>query len=353
MTELIEGKPPIQVTFLLSPPLNLLLTMALIPLLDRFEGLDEQLREVRSSLPAELRQEVALLTGFPGRHLRFVEALAVRLLRSEEAAGRSFEQFYVALSDLSPADFQEMALQALRKGAPEGAVDPATLLPDPEQVAAYLSSRHLHVDGRQAAALMVDPAALRERFLSAVRRFWDLYEPIYQECIPLMERSVHHHRAQRYSPHFEELFLSVTGRILPQIQLPLGEIERARFVPSCHLGPYVAFLRDRNLLTVFYNCRSALLEERQAGERVRHLYPLLKALADETRLQILLLLREREMYAGEIVERLGLSQPAISRHLQLMTTAGLLEVRPEGGAKYYAPNREVWKSLLEELGRLL
>jgi len=140
---------------------------------------------------------------------------------------------------------------------------------------------------------------------------------------------------QTYSPRFDELFLSVTGRMLPaEVNLYLGEIAQVRFVPSGHVGPYVAFFRDGDLLTVFYNCRAALLEERQASERVRHLYPLLKALADETRLQILLLLREWETYAQEIVERLGLSQP-------------------EGGARYYLPNREAWRQLREELGELL
>lgn len=355
MAELIESRAPPRVDFLISLPLNLLLTMALVPLVDRFEGLDEWLREARSSLPADFRRELALLTSFPGRHLRFVEAVAARLLHSDGQAQASFSTFRRRLEAIAPADFQAMALQALRKGAPEGAVDPATLLPDPQQIAAYLSSRSLHVDGHQAAALVADPEGLKCRFLSALTDLWqNLYRPVYEECRPMMERSVVYHRRQRYSPHFDELFLAVTGRILPaEVQLRLEEVHRVRFVPGCHLGPYVAFLRDRDLLTVFYNCRSALLEERRDSELVRYLYPMLKALADETRLQILLLLRDQEMYAQEIVEQLGLSQPAISRHLKLMEAAGLLQVRPEGGAKYYAPDGEAWQRLLGSLERLL
>jgi hypothetical protein len=355
VAELIEGKRPIQVSFLTSLPLNLLLTMALVPSVDRFEGLDAWLREARSSLPADLRRELALLTGFPGRHLRFVEAIVERLLRTETQAQASFATFHSQLKGLSPGDYQELALQALRRGAPEGAVDPAELLPDRQQVAAYLASRTLHVDGMEAAALIVDPEGLKRRFLSAVVGFWqNCYRPVYQECRPVMERSVAYHRRQSYSPHFDELFLSITGRILPQeVQFRLDEIREVCFVPACHLGPYVALLRNSDRLVVYYNCRSSLLGERKSGELVGHLYPLLKALADETRLQILLLLRGREMYAQEIVEQLGLSQPAISRHLNLMVTAGLLEVRPEGGAKYYAPDHEVWQQLLEELGGLL
>jgi DNA-binding HxlR family transcriptional regulator len=351
MAELIEGRAPLQVDFTTSLPLNVLLTLALLPTVDEFEGLDEWLRQTRSSLRAGFRREVALLMGFPGGRLRFVEAVAARLLRSDDHAQDLFPAFRARLEALPPAAFQEMALQALRKGAPEGAVDPAELLPDRRQIEAYLSSRLLHVSGSDASALIVDPAGLKARFVDALTFFWEHeYRPAYADCLPLMERSVAYHRRQRYSPRFDELFLAVTGRILPsEVQLRLAELRRVRFVPSCHLGPYVAFFRDGDLLTAFYNCRSSLLEERRASEQVRHLYPWLKALADETRLQILLLLREGEMYAGEIVDQLGLSQPTISRHLKLMVTAGLLQVRPDGGAKYYSLDRDTLQDLIEEL----
>ncbi|MBN1485233.1 MAG: winged helix-turn-helix transcriptional regulator [Chloroflexia bacterium] len=355
MAELIEARPPLEVMFETSLALNLLLTTALLPQADQFEGLDEWLRGVQASLPTDLRREVALVTGFPGGRLRFVEAVAARLLKKDGPAQHSFDDLRARLGQLSADDFQQIAWEALRRGAPEGAVDPADLPPERRHVEAYLSSRLLHVDGGEAATLILEPTELQRRFLEVLDYVWShIYEPAYADCAPLMKRSVTYHRRQSYSPHFSELFLAVTGRILPnEVQLRLDELRQARFVPTCHLGPYVAFFRDGDLLTVFYNCRSSLLEERRDSERVRQLYPILKALADETRLQIMLLLRQREMYAQEIVEQLGLSQPAISRHLKLMVAAGLLQVRPEGGAKYYAPDRQTWQRLLEELGLLI
>jgi DNA-binding transcriptional ArsR family regulator len=83
------------------------------------------------------------------------------------------------------------------------------------------------------------------------------------------------------------------------------------------------------------------------------LYPPLKALADETRLQILALLRDRELYAQEIVDRLHISQPAVSRHLNLMVAAGVLNIRREGNAKYYAINRDVLADLARALSSLV
>ena len=62
----------------------------------------------------------------------------------------------------------------------------------------------------------------------------------------------------------------------------------------------------------------------------------LRALGDQNRLHILELLAEGELYAQEIVGRLGIAQSAVSRHLSLLERAGLVKVRPRGGMKYYA-----------------
>lgn len=82
---------------------------------------------------------------------------------------------------------------------------------------------------------------------------------------------------------------------------------------------------------------------------VQDLFPPLKALADETRLQILALLEGRELYAQEIVERLDISQPAVSRHLKLMVVADVLRVRQEDNMKYYSVNEEVLAAIAERL----
>ena len=83
------------------------------------------------------------------------------------------------------------------------------------------------------------------------------------------------------------------------------------------------------------------------------LYPPLKALADETRLQILALLQGRELYAQEIVDQLDISQPAVSRHLNLMAAAGVLTIRREGNAKYYSVNAETLARVADALRALV
>src|SRR5918993_3341165 len=54
------------------------------------------------------------------------------------------------------------------------------------------------------------------------------------------------------------------------------------------------------------------------------------ALADPTRLRILMLLRAMELSVGEIAQVLGQSQPRVSRHVKILIDAELAERRKEG-----------------------
>jgi ArsR family transcriptional regulator len=64
-----------------------------------------------------------------------------------------------------------------------------------------------------------------------------------------------------------------------------------------------------------------------------------KALADDTRQQILVLLLEREMSVGEIVDAFTMSQPTISHHLNVLRRYGLVTIRREGQQVFYAINQ--------------
>jgi ubiquinone/menaquinone biosynthesis C-methylase UbiE len=55
-----------------------------------------------------------------------------------------------------------------------------------------------------------------------------------------------------------------------------------------------------------------------------------RALADPTRLRILALLRAMELSVGELAQVLGQSQPRVSRHVKILTDAGIAERRKEG-----------------------
>jgi DNA-binding transcriptional ArsR family regulator len=91
------------------------------------------------------------------------------------------------------------------------------------------------------------------------------------------------------------------------------------------------------------------------------------ALAEPSRRRILDLLRAGERSVNDLVARLELSQPGVSKHLRVLREAGLVEVRPEGRQRWYGlraqplaevdrwlePYREYWSVRLDELERHL
>ncbi len=73
---------------------------------------------------------------------------------------------------------------------------------------------------------------------------------------------------------------------------------------------------------------------------------LFKALNDPTRRQILDLLREGDLNAGEIAERFDMTKPSISHHLDLLRQAGLVESVKQGQFILYSLNTTVLDELL-------
>jgi DNA-binding transcriptional ArsR family regulator len=86
-------------------------------------------------------------------------------------------------------------------------------------------------------------------------------------------------------------------------------------------------------------------------------------LAEPSRREILDLLRDGERPVHELVDELGLSQPAVSKHLRVLREAGLVEVRADAQRRLYrlrpeplqeidawlAPYRRLWSRALDRL----
>lgn len=74
-----------------------------------------------------------------------------------------------------------------------------------------------------------------------------------------------------------------------------------------------------------------------------------KALNDPTRREILELLREKDMTAGEIVNQFNISGPSISHHLDLLKQANLVTAEKEGQFIYYSLNTTVVDEIMKWL----
>jgi DNA-binding transcriptional ArsR family regulator len=90
-------------------------------------------------------------------------------------------------------------------------------------------------------------------------------------------------------------------------------------------------------------------------------------LAEPTRRRILDLLRDGERPVGELVERLSMSQPAVSKHLRVLRDSGLVDVRVDAQRRMYRlrperlqevdawiePYRRLWSDRLDRLDQHL
>ena len=60
-----------------------------------------------------------------------------------------------------------------------------------------------------------------------------------------------------------------------------------------------------------------------------------EVLAEPNRRRILDLLREQERPVGDLVAALGISQPAVSKHLRVLRDAGVVDVRADAQRRVY------------------
>lgn len=93
----------------------------------------------------------------------------------------------------------------------------------------------------------------------------------------------------------------------------------------------------------------------------------LHAIADPTRRRILRALKQRGaastsapstgkhtgLCAGDIEERVRLSQPTISHHMAILTKAGLVEAVKQGQWRWYRRNEKALRQLVKSLRRQL
>jgi ArsR family transcriptional regulator len=75
-----------------------------------------------------------------------------------------------------------------------------------------------------------------------------------------------------------------------------------------------------------------------------------KALADDTRQRILVMLLGEELCVGDIVDAFHMSQPTISHHLGVLKQFSLVTSRKEGKQVFYAINRD---NVVECCGQLM
>ncbi len=353
--DLIQEAPALNTEFRVSLAANLIATMSLVLDAGSIEGLDQWVYTAHAALSEELRESMAPVLTFITKSALYYDWLYT--LAPDVPAHRDFAAFVAWLNDFSPDDYEKLldsfveqlkACESVTAGA--GGLE--------ELLKTCYGEKLDEGEVERIVYLYRNPAEFKAELLFLVTHFWEqFYREEFERCLPVMDRSVGYHRRQSYGVDLRSVFAEVTGRRFPTGYEEHLAAVRVIFVPSCHIGPYVIMnacdCPERTLI-IHYNARTTGSPDRPEQEEqviIQDVFPPLKALADETRLQIMAILDGRELYAQQIVDQLDISQSAVSRQLALMVAGGLLDVRREESMKYYTINEETLAALAERIRR--
>ena len=353
---------PIEVEFRGQLPYRLSAVLTLLADASRFEGFAQPVYVLYAALSPELRRDIDLIFGPLGKPLIF------RALWEDSPQIDEFSAFIGWLSKLdleTVRGFVRRHLEARSRSAhlKEGKTLAVPEVEDTEALRDFLlqsESRWSEAARADATVLdpivrfLQDPAELLARLVFLMTQFWDAhYKEIYAECTPIIERSLRYHRSRRYGGEFPAIYAAVTGkRLTEDVRQKVYEVRRIVFVPNCHSGPYVSFVPLKSggeTMLLAFNCRPSSGAEEEQSEIIRDIFPPLRALADETRLEIVYLLQRHELYAQQIVDHLDLSQSSVSRHLNLLVAGNVLSVRKKSGMKFYRINEATMQQLAAQL----
>ncbi len=360
MGELVVGKPALQLNFVVSLPLDLVSVMSLLYRAVPGSGLDPWLVSTRRSLPEELRQDLDLLHGFSGRLLYYMEEPVMRFEPTgPDRIDAGIENLLGFLEGLAPDEFQGMAVNAVERVHRDlGTGLKAPPIQDTAAWRMFLQAGLTTASIDDAMAVVADATELKRRTIALIQGIWDsAYAEEWAARLPELQEAAGL-ATQMAGRSFGTAFADLTGNRVPStLAAAWNDVEAVTFCPSYHIRSFVSYVIYRPVLVVFFGAPELIARSRpqlfgiesqrpvESVEALRRrggkitsdeLLDGLRALGDANRLRIVDLLAGGELYAQEIVGRLGIAQSAVSRHLALLERAGLVKVRPRGGMKYYA-----------------
>ena len=372
MGELVAGRPALKLQYQMSAPLDLVSGMALLYRAVPGSGLDPWLIKARRALAPETQRDLDLLHGFSGRMLLYMEEpiWAFQPLLPERR-NATIDDLLAFLRELPADAYLDMVQRALGRVNRELKNHAhAPVRGDVEGWRAYLEPALTTALADDVLPLLADAEELKARTIGLIEGVWtQVYGPEYETHVPELQEAVNR-AARSGSAGFAPTFVELTENRLPSALVAgVHEVECVTFCPTYHLGSFISYTIYPPDLVVYFSAslylqRSNALatsggELNGASDSQNPVPPLsdddllesLRALSDPNRLRIIELLSAGELYAQEIVGRLGIAQSAVSRHLALLERAGVIRVRPHGGMKYYAVNRERMDALADALRR--
>ena len=373
MGELVVGRPALQVKTALSIPLDMVSIMSLLYRAVPGSGLDPWLISTRRALSRQLQEDLDLLHGFTGRLLYYMEepVMAFEPL-GEGRVDASVDDLVSFLEAQDVTQFRDYAVRAIDRAHRDLGTELAAPTTEIEaEWRRYVEPVLTTADGDEVIELLLKPEILKARTIRLIRDLWDsVYRVEFEACAEMLSEAERVARTIA-ARGFGLAFADLTGNRLPAtLAAGLNTVSHVTFCPSAHLGEFVSYITYSPELVIFFPAQhvtGTVVEhdltandiddepmERYLGNDVdalagEDLLESIRAMGDANRLRILDLLGTGELYAQEIVGRLGIAQSAVSRHLSQLERAGLVTVEPRRGMKYYAISRDRLQMLAESI----
>jgi DNA-binding transcriptional ArsR family regulator len=288
-----------------------------------------------------------------------------------EQSWPSFPAYLDHLTAMPPARLRDKLMNAYYNlpcfqdtVEPQGEMDLDAILRSADSFLDFLRQRFsdAHLDPEvetHAYAYLVDPPSMHKMITTHLRHMWDTYlsaewsrvEPMLRDAVLAFEQSDLEHMDRLEALRF------VTGQTVDEDHWRpiLAKNKPLVFIPSAHVGSFLAKVRLGDALGVIFGARLPEGVSFDAPDLNRaEILTRLGALADDTRLRILRLIAdEGEKRSQEIMNRLELSQSATSRHLSQLSASGYLQTRRCEGANCYQINGRRIEDTLHTLSLFL
>lgn len=197
---------------------------------------------------------------------------------------------------------------------------------------------------------LADPAAVHASIVGLTRAWAEQFRPIEDRVRGILARDYDLRAGDRATLAGPDLIERTTGGVR---WLPEAGIRRVILAPSYFSRPYNYLLAGADWRFFGYPVADEALDLIDPLAPPLPVLRLHRALGDGTRLRILKLLAEHDLYLTEIAQQLELSKPTIKHHLTQLRVAGLVTVVESGSVMYYSLRRDRLDDASLDLKRFL